>query len=75
MFMFCKCKTYRESTTTHVVDYKNCIIVIKNVPCIECEECGSKFYSDDVAEKLEEIVNAAKKMMQEIAVIDYTKTI
>ena len=61
MFMFCKCKTYRESTTTHVVDYKNCIIVIKNVPCIECEECGSKFYSDDVAEKLEEMVNAAKK--------------
>ena len=61
MFMFCKCNTYKESTTTHVVNYKNCIIVIKNVPCIEYEECESKFYSDDVAEKLEEMVNAAKK--------------
>ncbi len=73
MCMFCKCNTYKESTTTHVVNYKNCIIVIKNVPCIEYEECESKFYSDDVAEKLEEMVNVAKKMMQEIAVIDYTK--
>ena len=73
MCMFCKCNTYKESTTTHVVNYKNCIIVIKNVPCIEYEECESKFYSDDVAEKLEEMVNAAQKMMQEIAVIDYTK--
>ena len=75
MCMFCKCNTYKESTTTHVVNYKNCIIVVKNVPCIECEECGAKFYSDDVAEKLEEMVNVAKKMMQEIAVIDYTKAI
>ena len=61
MCMFCKCNTYKESATTHVVNYKNCMIVIKNVPCIECEECGAKFYSDDVAEKLEEMVNAAKK--------------
>ena len=61
MRMFCKCNTYKESTTTHVVNYKNCIIVIKNVPCIEYEECESEFYSDDVAEKLEEMVNAAKK--------------
>ena len=75
MCMFYKCNTYKESTTTHVVNYKNCIIVIKNVPCIEYEECESKFYSDDVAEMLEEMVNAAKKMMQEIAVIYYTKAI
>ena len=49
------------------------IIVIKNVPCEECEQCGEKFYTDDVAEKLEKMVNAAKQMMQEIAVLDYSK--
>lgn len=31
-----------NSTTTHVVNYKNCIIVIKNVPCLECDQCGEK---------------------------------
>ena len=37
MCMYCKNSTTVNSTTTHVVNYKNCIIVIKNVPCLECE--------------------------------------
>lgn len=71
MCMFCKCDTVKQSTTTHVVNYKNSIIVIKNVSCEECEQCGEKYYTDEVAERLEAIVNMAKKLMQEIAVIDY----
>lgn len=73
MCMFCKCDTVTPSLTTHVVNYNGAIIVIKNVPCEECEQCGEKFYRDDVAEKLEKMVNAAKQMMQEIAVLDYSK--
>ena len=71
MCMFCKNTTTVQSTTTHVVNYKGCIIVIKNVPCLECDQCCEKYYTDEVAERLEIIVNTAKKMMQEIAVIDY----
>jgi YgiT-type zinc finger domain len=71
--MFCKCDTVKESVTTHVVNYRNCIIVIKNVPCEECEQCGEKFYTDEVTERLEELVSAAKRLMQEISVIDYQK--
>ncbi len=71
MCMFCKGKDLIHSTSTHVVNYKDCVIVVKNVPCLECDQCGEKYYSDEVAGKLEVIVNMAKKMMQEIAVIDY----
>lgn len=73
MCMYCKGDTMRESTTTHVVNYKNCVIVIKNVPCEECEQCGEKYFSDKVAEQLEILVDAAKKLMQEVAIIDYSK--
>lgn len=73
MCMFCKCNTVKESMTTHVVNYKDCVIVIKNVPCEECEQCGEKYYTDQVAERLEMMVSAAKKLMQEIAVLDYSK--
>ena len=69
MCMYCKNSTTVNSTTTHVVHY--CIIVIKNVPCLECDQCGEKYYTDEVAERLELIVDMAKKLMQEIAVIDY----
>ena len=71
MCVYCKNSSFKKSITTHVVNYKDCIIVIKNVPCLECDQCGEKYYTDDVAEKLEEIIDTAKKMMQEIAVIDY----
>ena len=70
---FATCDTVKQSTTTHVVNYKNSIIVIKNVPCEECEQCGEKYYTDEVAEQLEKMVNLAKQMMQEIAVLDYSK--
>ena len=73
MCMFCRCEIVTLGVTTHVVNYNGAIIVIKNVPCEECEQCGEKFYTDEVAEKLEKMVNLAKKMMQEIAVLDYTK--
>ena len=73
MCMFCKCDTVKPSTTTHVVNYNGNLIIVKNVPCEECEQCGEKYYTDEVAERLEQIVNAAKQLMQEIAVMDYTK--
>ena len=73
MCMYCKCKTTTPSFTTHVVNYKNCIIIIKNVPCEECEQCGEKYYSNKVAKQLENLVNNAKQLMQEIAIIDYAK--
>lgn len=34
MCMYCKNNTTVNSTTTHVVNYKDCIIVIKNVPAL-----------------------------------------
>ena len=73
MCMYCKGGDCFESTTTHVVNYKNCLIIIKNVPCLECDQCGEKYYSVSVAERLEEIISAAKKLAQEISVIDYSR--
>lgn len=62
-----------ETTTTFTVDYNNCIIVIRNVPCLECPICGETTFSDEVSAKLETLVNTAKKIMQEISIIDYKK--
>lgn len=63
----------KPSTTTHVVDYDGCVIVIKNVPCEECQQCGEIEYSDDIMKHLDNIINNVKKLMQDVSVIDYTK--
>ena len=72
MCKLCKCNRIKNSFTTHVVNYNNSVI-IKNVPCEECEQCGEIFYTDEVAEQLEKLVAAAKGLLQDISVIDYSK--
>lgn len=62
----------KESTTTHVVNLKNCIIIVKNVPCLECTQCGEKYYCDEVAERLDIIVMAARDAATEVAIVNYT---
>lgn len=72
MCMFCKEKKTIPSMTSHVVDYQGRLIIVKRVPCEECVRCGEKYYSDSVARKLEEIVDNAKKAIQEISVMVYS---
>lgn len=43
MCMYCKCNDLTPSLTTHVVNYKGNVIVVKNVPCEECEQCREKY--------------------------------
>ena len=63
----------KPSTTTHVVNYSGSLIIIKNVPCEECDQCGEVEYSDEVMKRLETIVNNAKKLLQDFSIIDYAK--
>ena len=62
-----------KTSTTFTVEYKGCIIVIRNVPCLECPICGETTFTDEVSERLEKIVNSAKTVLQDISVIDYLK--
>ena len=54
--------------TTDVTDLGNCLVIVRNVPCYKCTECNETIYTADVINRLEEIVEQAKKMMQEIAI-------
>jgi len=61
----------KEGITNHVVNINNCVIVIKDVPCTECSQCGVAYYDDDVMSKIEVIVNDMRKAVTEVAVISY----
>lgn len=68
---FCKGEL-TDGTTTHVVTLDNCVIVVKNVPCDRCSQCGEAFFSDEVAERLERIVDSFRAIVTEIAVVSYS---
>ena len=60
---------------TYVATLKDCIIIVKNVPCEECVQCGEKYYSDEVMEKIEDIISHAKQTASEVVVTDYNKKV
>ena len=73
MCKYCKGENLIESTTTHVVDFKDHLINIRNVPCMECDQCGETYLSMKTSRQLEKIINEAKKFAQEVSIIDYNK--
>jgi YgiT-type zinc finger domain-containing protein len=69
-----KCGANTEKgVTTSVTDLESCLIIVRNVPCYKCTECNEIYYTGDVIEQLEKIIESAKKYVQEISIIDYSK--
>lgn len=50
-----------------------CYIIIKNVPCTKCTQCGEEYLNGVTLQKIESILTRLKNMLTEIAVIDYNK--
>ena len=42
---------------------------------LECEQCGKKYYTDEVAEQLENIINMPELLIQELAILDYSQAL
>ena len=49
-----------EGVTTFTVDFGEGVVVVRNVPAKVCSQCGADWIKDDIAEKLENIVNDAR---------------
>ena len=62
-----------KGLTTSVTDLGTCLIIVRNVPCYKCSECNEIIYSADVVQRLETIIEAAKQLMQEVSIIDYSQ--
>lgn len=62
-----------ESTMTYMTEYNNCYIIIKNVPCKKCTQCGEEYLNGVTLKKIETILEKLKTMLTEFAVVDYNK--
>ncbi len=68
---FCKGNMV-ESTTTFTATLTNKIVVIKNVPCYKCSQCGEESFSFEVTERLEKIIDSIKEGLTEVAIVNYS---
>lgn len=53
--------TKKEGKTTCTVDLGFGVVVVRDVPATVCSQCGADWIGDDVASRLEEIVNDARE--------------
>ncbi len=72
--IMCKGNTV-QTTHTYIQEFENCIIIIKNVPALVCSQCGEVYYSDEIAEKLEKIVNRLQAIVKDVAIFEYDKVV
>lgn len=67
----CKTGTMTKATTTYFSQIKNCYVIIENVPCMKCEQCGEEFFSTSVLEHIDEILERLEKIASKIFIMDY----
>lgn len=71
------CRGNAEQTTTEYIEkIDNFVVVIKNVPCEKCTQCGEEYFSNETVETLEKILDSVKTFSSTltVTVIDYIDT-
>ena len=68
--LFCK-ESLEHKKSTFMSDIRDCVIIVKNVPSLVCQQCGEVYYDDETMERLEKIVDSLRKAVTEVAIVDY----
>ncbi len=69
----CKSGTMAEDKATYFAQLKNCYVIIENVPCLKCDQCGDVVFRGSVVEKIDDILDGLEKIVSKISIIDYSK--
>lgn len=70
--MSCKYGEMKEAVTTYFTSLNNCYVIIENVPCLKCVQCGEEFLNISVAKKIDDILDNIEKIASKIFILDYT---
>jgi YgiT-type zinc finger domain-containing protein len=63
------CKgTKRPGTTTFTVDLGFGVVVIRNVPALVCSQCGADWIEDEVAKRIERVIEEARVKRSQVEV-------
>lgn len=69
----CKSGEMQESKTSYFAMLESCYVIIENVPCLKCTQCGDEVFKGSVVEKIDDILDGLEKIVSKISIIDYSK--
>ena len=64
-----------KGSVNHIVDLREGIIIIKNVPANICSQCGEYYLDTKTALKLEVMVDEIKKNKAEVFIVNYNEMV
>ena len=62
-----------DAFTSYMADLDGHFLIIKNVPCHKCKQCGEVSFGGETVAKIERIIEKLKEALTEVAVVDYAK--
>ena len=71
--LVCNAGSMIESKNTYFAQLDNCYVIIENVPCRKCDQCGEVVYSASVMERIDVILEKVQKIASKIFIMDYAK--
>jgi YgiT-type zinc finger domain-containing protein len=69
----CKTGEMLEATNTYFVQLDGCYVIIENVPCYKCNQCGEVYYKASVLEKIDALMEQIQNVASKIFIMHYTK--
>lgn len=69
--LICKSGTMHESQGTYFANLAHGYVIIENVPCWKCGQCGEIVYSASVIEKIDAMIEKLQKVASKIFIVDY----
>lgn len=67
----CKNGDMKEATAAYFAQLNRCYVIIENVPCLKCSQCGEEYFSATVMEKIDDILERLEKIASKIFIMDY----
>lgn len=71
--LICRNGIMNKDVGTYFTQMQGCYVIIENVPCWKCDQCGEIVYSASVLEKVEEILEKVEKVASKIFIMDYSR--
>ena len=69
----CKMEGMVASTNAYFTQLNNCYVIIENVPCYKCKQCGEIYYQASVLEKIDILLEKIENVASKIFIMDYNE--
>ena len=69
--LICKGGTMIESYEAYFAKLETGYLIVENVPCFKCKQCGEILFSVSVLRRIENLIEVYKKVRSKIFIVDY----